>query len=188
MAVVAAWRTGPAALLAAGPRWFGGRGERRLVGRVGGGGFRLAAKELAFAQAELGAHLFQFSLEFGEAGASALMHTLPVASLLAEFEVFSKQRAEVAARKGGRECGRACRGRGREYLRVRCKIHTTSMNSTQLQREVSRRTRLPNLYGTLAAILSPLTTCACSPGPSYSRLFPVAEAADRDKSGTSSEG
>src|SRR5271166_3481985 len=146
MAVVAAWRTGPAALLAAGPRGFGGRGKRSLVGRVGGGGFRLAAKELAFAQAELGAQLFQFSLEFGEAGASALMHTLPVAGLLAEFEVFSKQRAEVAVRQGGRKWARACKGRGRGNLSLCRKIHTTSMNSTQLQREVSRRTRSPNLY------------------------------------------
>src|SRR5271166_5099912 len=113
MAVVAAWRTGPAALLAAGPRGFGGRGGGSLVGRVGGGGFRLAAKELAFAQAELSTQLFQFSLEFGEAGASALMHALPVAGLLAEFEVFSKQRADVAARQGGRERARARRGGGR---------------------------------------------------------------------------
>ena len=38
-----------------------------LVGRVGGGRFRLAAKELAFAEAELGPQLLDFGLEFGEA-------------------------------------------------------------------------------------------------------------------------
>ena len=40
--------------------------------------------------------MFEFGLEFGEAGASALMHGLPVTGLLAEFEVFGEQRAEVA--------------------------------------------------------------------------------------------
>jgi hypothetical protein len=63
---------------------------------VGRGRFRLAAKELAFAQAELGAQVFEFGLEFGEALASELMHTLPVTGLLAEFEIFSEQGADVA--------------------------------------------------------------------------------------------
>jgi len=55
MAVVAAGRTGPTALLAAGAWWFGGGEDSHLVWRVGWGGFRLAAKELAFTQAELSA-------------------------------------------------------------------------------------------------------------------------------------
>ena len=93
MAVVAAWGTGSTALLAAGAWGFGGGEDGRLIGRMGGGGFRLAAKELAFAQAELGAQEFEFNLEFGDACASALMHTLPVTGLLAEFEVFREQRA-----------------------------------------------------------------------------------------------
>jgi hypothetical protein len=97
MAVVAAWRTGPAALLAAGPWWFRGGEDGSLVWRMGWGRFRLAAKELAFTQSELGADVFEFGLEFGEAGAGALMQALPVASLLAEFEVFGEQRAGVAA-------------------------------------------------------------------------------------------
>jgi hypothetical protein len=97
MAVVAAWRTGPTALLAAGTWWFGGRENGSLVRRMSRGGFRLAAKELAFAQAELGAQEFEFGLEFSDAGASALMHALPIAGLLAEFEIFGEQRAVVAA-------------------------------------------------------------------------------------------
>src|SRR5579871_1976374 len=145
MAVVAAWRTGPAGLLAAGA--WGSGGGRRLVRGVCGGGFRLAAKELAFTQAELGTHLLEFGLEFGEAGASALMHALPVAGLLAEFEVFGKQRASVAAwRRGGKGATLDRRGRRRERTRVRRKIHTNSMNGTQLQSEVSSRTRSPNSY------------------------------------------
>ena len=68
-----------------------------MVRRVGWGGFRLTAKELAFAQAELGVQVFDVGLEFAEAGASALMHGLPVTSLLAEFEVFGEQRADIAA-------------------------------------------------------------------------------------------
>ena len=55
MAVVAAWRTGPTALLAAGAGWFGGGEDGSLIRRVSRGGFRLAAKELAFTQPELGA-------------------------------------------------------------------------------------------------------------------------------------
>src|SRR5215204_6870729 len=97
MAVVAAWRTGSAAVLAAGPRWFAGWENSGLVRRVGGSGFGLAAKELAFAQPELGTQVFEFGLEFGDACASALMHTLPVTGLLAEFEAFREQRADVAA-------------------------------------------------------------------------------------------
>jgi hypothetical protein len=122
------------------------------------GGFRLAAKELAFTQAELGARLLQFGLEFGEAGASALMHALPVAGLLAEFEVFGKQRADIAARwRGGKGPALDRRGRRRERIRVRRKIHATSMNSTQLQGDVSRRTRMrsPKSYSG-----SDLITCA----------------------------
>src|SRR5262249_59377601 len=113
MAVVPARRTGPAALLAAGARGrgrWGARG-RGLVRRVGRGVFRLAAKESAFAQAELGAHLLQFGLEFGDAGAGALVHALPGAGLLAEFEVLGEQRADVAARRRG--------GRGRTLDRRR---------------------------------------------------------------------
>ena len=96
MAVVAAWRTGPTALLATRAWWLGDGADGSLVRRVGWGGFRLAAKELAFTQAELSADVFQFGLEFGKAGASALMHALPVTGLLAEFEIFSEQRADLA--------------------------------------------------------------------------------------------
>ena len=137
MAVVAAWRTGPAALLAAGAGWFGGGEGSSLIRRVRRGGFGLTAKELAFAQAELGADVFEFGLKFREASASALMHGLPVTGLLAEFEVFGEQRAGVAAW----QCGR-------EWTRVRHKVHATSMIGTQLQGEVSRRrkTRLPKSY------------------------------------------
>ena len=67
MTVVTAWRTGPTALLATGAWGLGGRDTGSLVGRVGGGRFRLAAKELAFAEAELGPQLLDFGLEFGEA-------------------------------------------------------------------------------------------------------------------------
>src|SRR5271170_3577775 len=101
MAVVAAWRTGPTALLAAGAWWFGGGEDSSLVRRMSWGGFRLAAKELAFAQAKLGADVFEFGLKFRETGASALMHGLPVTGLLAEFEVFGEQRAGIAAWQWG---------------------------------------------------------------------------------------
>ena len=97
MAVIAAGRTGPTPLLTAGTWRFGGGEDSRLVGWMGRGRFRLTAKELAFAQAELGAQEFEFGLEFSDAGASALMHALPVAGLLAEFEIFGEQRADVAA-------------------------------------------------------------------------------------------
>ena len=148
MAVVAAWRTGSAALLAARPRWFAGREDRGWVRHVGGGGFGLAAKELAFTQTELGAQVFEFVLEFGDPCASALMHTLPVTGLLAEFEVFREQRADVAAWQRGRQRALDRRKGGRKRIRVRRKLHPTSMNSTQLQGEVSRkmRTCLPNSY------------------------------------------
>src|SRR5262249_26367662 len=108
------------------------------------------AKELAFAQAELGADVFEFGLKFREARASALMHGLPVTGLLAEFEVFGEQRAGVAAWQCGREWTLALRGRGREWTRVRRKVHPTSMIGTQLQGEVSRRrkTRLPKSHVT----------------------------------------
>ena len=66
------------------------------------GGFRLAAKELAFAQAELGPQEFEFGLEFDDTGAGALMHALPVTGLLAEFEIFGEQRTDVAAWRRGR--------------------------------------------------------------------------------------
>jgi hypothetical protein len=115
---------------------------------VCGGGFGLAAKERACTQAKLGAPLLEFGLEFGEAGASALLPALPVAGLLAEFEVFGKQRAGVAAwRRGGKGATLDRRRRRRERTRVRRKIHTNRMNGTQLQSEVSRRTRSPNSYG-----------------------------------------
>ena len=103
MAVVAAWRTGPTALLAAGAWWFGGVEDGSLVRRMSRGGFRLAAKELAFTEAQLGAQVFDFVLEFGDPCASTLMHTLPVTGLLAEFEVFSEQRADIAAWQRGRQ-------------------------------------------------------------------------------------
>ena len=93
--------------------------------------------------------MFEFVLEFGEACASALMHALPVTGLLAEFEVFGEQRADIAAwRWRGRMPALDRRGGERVGIRVRCKNHTTSMNSTQLQGEVSRKTRtcLPNSY------------------------------------------
>jgi hypothetical protein len=142
MAVVAAWWTGPAALLTAGTWRFGSGENGSLVRRVGRGRFRLAAKELAFAQTELGAQLFEFGLEFGEAGASALMHGLPVTGLLTEFEVLGEERADIAAwQRRGRRRALNRRGRGRGRTRVRRKTHTTSMNNTQLQSEVSRKTR-----------------------------------------------
>src|SRR5271167_2756517 len=138
MAVVAAWRPGPTALLAAGAWWFGGVEDGSLVRRMSRGGFRLAAKELAFAQAKLGADVFKFGLKFRETGASAMMHGLPVTGLLAELKVFGEQRAGVA----GWQCGRLrtldLQGRGREWTRVRHNIHTTSMIGMQLQGEVSR--------------------------------------------------
>jgi hypothetical protein len=148
MAVVAAWRTGPTALLAAGAWWFGGVENGSLVWRVGWGGFRFAAKELAFTQAKLGTQVFEFGLEFGETRACSLMHGLPVTGLLAEFEVLGEERAGIAAwqRRGRRRALNRRRGKGR--TRVRRNIHTTSMNNTQLQGEVSRKTRtcLPNSY------------------------------------------
>jgi len=130
MAVVAAWWTGPAALLAAEARWLERGVDGSLVWPVGG--FGLAAKELALAQTELGAQVFEFVLEFGEACASALMHGLPVRGLLAEFEVLGAERAGIAGRqrRGSRHALQRRRGRGR--TRLRCKIHTTSMNSAQL--------------------------------------------------------
>ena len=120
---------------------------------MGGGRFCLAAKELAFTQAELGTQLLQFGLEFAETGASALMHALPVTGLLAKFEVFGEQRAAVAAWcRSGRRPARDRWGKGKKRTRVRRKIHTTSMNCTQLHGEVSRRLRtcLPKSYKTSA--------------------------------------
>ena len=67
-----------------------------MVWCVGWGRFRLAAKELAFAQPELGAQVFEFRLEFGETRARALMHGLPVTGLLAKFAVLGKERAGMA--------------------------------------------------------------------------------------------
>jgi hypothetical protein len=70
------------------------------------------------------------------------MHALPVTGLLAEFEVFGKERADIAAwQRGGRGRALALGERGRKRIRVRRTVHTTSMNSAQLQGEVSRRTR-----------------------------------------------
>lgn len=90
-------------MLAAGASWFGRRESGSLVRRVSRGGFRLAAKELTFAQTELGTQVIEFVLQFGDPCTSTLMHTLPVAGLLAKFEVFSEQRADVAAwRRRGR--------------------------------------------------------------------------------------
>src|SRR5436309_1011394 len=86
MAVVTAWRTGPATLLAAGAGWFGGGEDASLIRPVRWGGFRLTAKELAFPQAELGADVVEFGLKFRETSASALMHGLPVTGLLAQGE------------------------------------------------------------------------------------------------------
>src|SRR5271167_3826007 len=148
MAVVAAWRTGSTALLAAGAAWFGGGEDGSLIRRVRRGGFRLTAKELALPQAQLGADVFEFGLKFRETTASALMHGLPVTGLLAELEVFGEKRAGVAAWQCGRERTLDLWGRGREWTRVRRKIHTTSMIGAQLQGEVSRRpkTRLPKSY------------------------------------------
>jgi|SRR6266404_5494512 len=97
MAAIAAGRTGPTTLLTAGTWRFGRGDDGRRVWWVGRGRLRLAAKKLAFAQAELGAQEFEFGLQFGDAGASALMHALPVTGLLAEFEIFDEQWAEVAA-------------------------------------------------------------------------------------------
>jgi hypothetical protein len=93
---------------------------------------------LALTQAELGADVFEFGLEFRETSASTLMHGLPVTGLLAEFEVFGEKRARVAAWQCGRERTLDLRGRGREWTRGRRKIHTTSMIGTQMQGEVSR--------------------------------------------------
>ena len=90
MAVVAAWWTGPTALLTARTWRFGSGEDGSLVWRVGRGRFRLAAKELAIAQAELSAQVFEFGLKFGEACASALMQGFPVTGLLAEFKIFGE--------------------------------------------------------------------------------------------------
>src|SRR5262249_52370891 len=95
MAVVAAWRTGPTTLLATGAWWLGRRANGSLVWRVGGGRFRLAAKELAFAQAELGTQLLKFGLEFGEAGASPVRHGVRITGLLEKVEGVGEQRAAV---------------------------------------------------------------------------------------------
>src|SRR5271163_3768664 len=119
MAVVAAWRTGPTPLLAAGAGWFGGGEDGSLIGRVSRGRFRLAPKELSFPQTELGADLFEFGLKFREPGASALMHGLPVPGLLAEFEVFGEQRAGVATWQCGKVRTLDLWGREREWTRVR---------------------------------------------------------------------
>ena len=145
MAVVAAWRTGPTALLAAAAGWFRGGEDGSLIRRVSRGGFRLAAEKLAFTQPELGTDVFEFGLKFRETGASALRPGLPVTGLLAEFEVFGEQRAGIAAWQWERVRTRDLRGRQREWTRVRRNFHTTSMIGTQLQGEVSRRrkTRLP---------------------------------------------
>jgi hypothetical protein len=140
MAVVAAWRTGPAALLAAGAGWFRGSEDGSLLRRVRRGGFRLTAKELAFTQAELGADVIEFGLKFGKTSASALMHGLPVTGLLAEFEVFGEERAGVAAWQCGRGGTLDRRGRGREWTRVRHKIHTTSMIGTPAARRGQQET------------------------------------------------
>lgn len=166
MAVVAAWRTGPTALLAAGAGWFGGGEDGSLIRRVSRGGFRLAAKELAFTQPELGTDVFEFGLKFRETGASALMHGLPVTGLLAEFEVFGEQRAGIAAWQWERVCTLDLWGRQREWTRVRRNIHTTSMIGTQLQGEVSRRrkTRLPKSYA--VNVISSWTAWGCS-SPSW---------------------
>ena len=102
MAVITTWWTGSTTLLTAGTWRFGGREDGRRVGWVSWGGFRLAAKELAFAQAESGAQEFDFGLEFADTGAGALMHALPVTGLLAQFEVFGEQRTDVAAWRRGR--------------------------------------------------------------------------------------
>src|SRR5262249_23498393 len=101
MAVVAAWRTGPTALLAAGAWWFGGGEDRSLVRRMSWGAFPPSPQELAFTQTKLGAGAFEFGLKFRETGASALMHGLPVTGLLAEFAVFGEQRAGIAAWQWG---------------------------------------------------------------------------------------
>jgi hypothetical protein len=62
--------------------------------------------------------------------------------LLAEFEIFGEQRADIAAwQRCGRRRALNRRGSGRGRTRLHRKIHTTSMNNTQLQREVSRKTR-----------------------------------------------
>jgi hypothetical protein len=89
--------------LATGAWWFGVGADGSLVWWVGWGGFRLTAKELAFTEAQLGAQVFDFLLEFGDPCASTWMHTLPVTRLLAEFEVFSEQRADSAAWQRGRQ-------------------------------------------------------------------------------------
>src|SRR5579859_2667170 len=180
MAVVAAWRTGPTALLAAGAGWFGGGKDGSLVRRVSRGGFRLAAKELAFTQPELGADVFEFVLKFCQTGASALMHGLPVTSLLAELEVFGEQRAGVAAWQGERVCTLELWGRQREWTRVRCNVHTTSMIGKQLQGEVSRRrkTRLPKSYNCM-----PFGPLALSPASPYWTKFRRMMSAERGHEG-----
>ena len=66
---------------------------------MGGCRFGLAAEELAFAQAELGAELFELGLEFGDALGGAVVHALPVAGLLSQFEVFGEQGAASAAQR-----------------------------------------------------------------------------------------
>jgi hypothetical protein len=63
---------------------------------LGGVGLGLAAKELAFPEAELGAELLDFGLELGDTGAGPLVPAFPVAGLLAEFQIIGEQRAQVA--------------------------------------------------------------------------------------------
>src|SRR5262245_48185909 len=101
------------------------------------------------------------------------MHAFPVTGLLAEFEVFGEQRADVAVwRRRGRRGALERRGRGRVRIGVRRKIHTTSMNSTQLQGEVSRKTRTssPNSYRQAGG--SGAKRSAAAPDPAGMSAFP----------------
>ena len=109
--MVAPWRTGPPTLLAA-RAWWVRRGDGPGALRWCGAALGLAAKQLAFPQAQLGLEVFVFGLEFGETGDGPLMHGFPVANLLSEFEILGQQGTNGTPGGQRRVGRRVCVGSG----------------------------------------------------------------------------
>ena len=89
MAVVPALGTGPAPLVAAGPRRLGRAGVVELIGAIAAGLlFRLASEQLGLQLAVLTPKVFVCLFQRCEAPYGIRMPALPIAGLLAPFEVF----------------------------------------------------------------------------------------------------
>jgi hypothetical protein len=137
MVMAAAGRTGSAALLTAGTlgRWrdscWSRQGRRTAL-------LGLAFKELALAETELGAELFDLLLGAVAAGEGVLMHGAPVADLLAQLQKLGSAGA-IGGEAGAWELGHFLRDGDRSSRGESIRFHSPVVPEATGASQVSRR-------------------------------------------------